>query len=258
MSFQVPLEWQYDPPVCFVVGEKPYGAALATVVGTVAVSFDQLAAGPAESVSGGFPRVFQNLKWAFLVVPDATPPFDALQAHQRIWEWVKRLSPSGEQHELAFVFILPAGASSCYEEDLAVGLIVSECNLVRSGHGIWRRSGSLNDLVDLARRTHPSDLVSLRGRRASDSKHVAVARLRSAARATDPTRGREATMAVLVAFRDQEYLLDLFCRPPSHQNGKRLRTILNAAVTNPVTLEWWVDARSKIAECIALDTTEDR
>jgi len=258
MSSQIPTEWQYDPPECFVAGDGPYASALASVLGTVPVPLNQLKAGPAPTNSGGFPRVFENLKWVFLVVPEAMSASEALQCHQEVWEWVEKLSSEGGQHELAFLFVLPSGASQSFEETLAVGLIVPEIDPVKSGHAIWRRSGSLSELLDLASRTHPLDVVPLRGRRASDSRHIALAKLRDAAGQNDPTPGREAAMAVLAAFRGQEYHLDLFCRRPYHQNGNLLRGWLNAAVTATVTPERWADQRGKIVGWLVSDPTETK
>ena len=52
-------------------------------------------------------------------------------------------------------------------------------------------------------------------------------------------KGVEAAQDLLNAFTRQEFLLDIFCRAPSHRHGNLLRGWLNGAVTGSVTPEWW-------------------
>jgi hypothetical protein len=251
MSSSIPTEWQYDPPRSFVVGDRPYASALASVLGTVALPFEQLEMGPTPSNSGGYPRIFQCLKWVFLVVPEAMPAGEALRHHHEVWEWVEKLSPDREQHDLAFVFILPPGASQSYEGTLAAGLIVREIDPATSGHAVWRRSGSLSDLLALVGRTRPMDVVRLRRRLASDSRQIALAKLRTAATEHDLKQGKEAALGVLAAFRGQEHHLDLFCQSPCHKNGHLLREWLKTAVTSIVTPAIWEEQRGKISDWLA-------
>lgn len=256
MSSQIPTDWQYDPPEAFVAGDGPYASALASVLGTVPVRIYQLEAGPATTKSGGFSRVFDNLKWVLLVVPEAMPASEALQCHKQVWEWVEKLSSEGEQHELAFLFVIPSGVSQNYEESLAAGLVLASIDPEATGHAVWMRSGSLMELLDLIKRTHPSDAVSMRARRASDSRHIALSQLRNALSQTDPSLCRDAAKAVRAVFGGQEYHLDLFCRPPAHQNGNRLRKWLNDTVTGAVTPEQWAEQRLRIVDCLLPNITE--
>jgi hypothetical protein len=198
----------------------------------------------------------QGLKWVFLVVPEAMPAAEALRCHQEVWEWVEKLSPEREQHDLAFLFILPPGASQSYEGTLAAGLIVSEIDPATSGHAVWRRSGALSDLLALVRRTRPMDVVRLRRRRASDVRHIALAKLKTAATQHDPRQGMEAALGVLAVFRGQEYHLDLFCHTPCHKNANLLREWLNTAVTSTVTPVGWDEQRVKIADWLVSDPRE--
>lgn len=254
MSLQLPIEWLHNHPEYLVAGDGPYSHALAFVLGTVPIRLDHLATGPSPTRDGGFPRVLGRLKSAFLVVPDEMPASEALRHHQRIWEWIERLSPDGEQHELAFFFVLPPCASPEYEGSLAVGLVVSEVDPATTGHAIWRSSSSLVDLFELMSRTHPLDAVSLCRRRASDSRRLALAQLRDAVDKGDPALGVDAASQVLAAFRGQEYDLDLFCRPPSHRHGNQLRKWLKRTVTAAVTPEEWAEYRLNIADWLLLET----
>ena len=256
MSTQIPSEWQHDPPECFVVGDGPCAASLAFVLGTVSISLTELRAGPSRSKSGGFPRVFERLRRVLLVVSDAMSASEALQCHQRIWEWVEKLSSEGEQHDLAFVFVLPPGVEQRYEANLAAGLIVPWLDPEATGHAVWRRSDSLMELLDVIKRTHPADAVSMRARRASDSRQIALSQLRNALSQTDPNLGKDAATAVRAVFGGQEYHLDLFCRPPAHQNGNRLREWLNDTVTGAVTPEQWAEQRLRIVDWLLPIVTE--
>jgi hypothetical protein len=258
MSSHIPTEWQYDPPGSLVVGDGSYASVLAFVLGTVALPFEQLRKGPAPNDTGGYPRVFDDLKWSFLVVMETMAPAEALRCHSEVWDWVEKLSSEKEQHELAFVFVLPPGTPQSYEAALAAGLILPAIDPLTSGHAVWTQSGSLGELIVLAGSTPPSDVVRLRGRRASDSRHIALTRLIDAARGNDPAQGREAAMEVLASFSGQEYDLDLFCRPPFHQNGNLLRDWLDTAVTTIVTPESWVEQRRKLAVWLPSNSGETK
>jgi hypothetical protein len=256
MSSDIVIAWQLEPPKVLIAGDGPYAVALASVFGTVSIQLAHLRAGPSPTSGGRYPCVFDDLKLVLLVVPEMMPAAEALRCHQDVWKWVEKLSSVGEHHELAFLFILPPSAPQIYEESLAVGLMVAEIDPIKSGHAVWRRSGSLGELLRLAGRTRPVDAVGLRRRRLSDFRYIALTRLRNVATEDDPIPIREAAMAVLTAFQGQEYHLDLFCRPPHHQNGSLFRTWLNAAVTVDVTHQWWADQRGKIAGWLAPVPTE--
>lgn len=251
MKSKVPKEWQYTPPECFVVGDGPYASALAFVLGTVCVASDEIKIGPPKSRSGGFSLVFDVLKFAVLVVPATMSAPDALRCHQHMWEWIEKLSSEGDQHEIAFLFILPPNASLAYEEALAIGLSVPEIDPETSGHGVWRRSGALGELIELIARVRPLDAVPIRARRASDARHIALSELRNALAQEDPISTRSAAKAVLAAFREQGYHLDLFCRPPCHQYGNLLRDWLSRSAAADPTPEEWSEERMRINTWLA-------
>jgi hypothetical protein len=85
------------------------------------------------------------------------------------------------------------------------------------------------------------------------SKHATLAKLHASIGANNATAVREAAREVLAAFSGCEYLLDVYCRPPSHQHGNLLRSWLNATVTEAVTQESWIENRRQIANWLARD-----
>lgn len=257
MSFPIPDELRYAPPESLVAGVGPYSAVMAAILGTVAIPFDRLHAGPESNSCGGYPRVLEALRRALLVVPEGMSTSEALQCHQSVWDWVGKLSSGGDQHDLAFLFVLPENASRGFEEALAVGLSVPMIHPATTGHAVWRRSGALSELLDLVATTRPMDLLSLMARRVVDVKRLALTRLCVAVAQDDPTAIVAAVQAVLGAFHAAEYHLDLFCGPPSHRHGNLLRAWLNAGVTGPVTQDWCATGRNQLSVWLAEDKRQD-
>ena len=251
MPSPIPAEWLNAPPQSLAAGDGPYTAALAAVFAMASIPLAHLKAGLESNDRGGHTRVFEDLKRVFLVVPDDMPPAGALHCHQLVWELVENLSSAGGEHDLAFLFILPADAPRSYEDGLAIGLAVPEIDPATTGHAVWRRSGPLSGLLDLVASIQPMDLPPLRARQASDTRHAALARLRAAVAQDDPSTAKEAAREALAAFFGREYYLDLFCRPPRHPNGHRLRDWLKDAVTSPVTQDWWAASKQHLAQWLA-------
>lgn len=77
----IPADWLSDPPETLVAGSGPYAAALAFILGTVSWPLDDFSARPQPALEGGFPRVLEKLKRAFLIVGDSTSAAEALQCH---------------------------------------------------------------------------------------------------------------------------------------------------------------------------------
>lgn len=247
----LPGDWQTSPPQSLVVGDGPYTAALATLLGTASIPLALLNAPPEPNERGGYTRVLNELERVFLVVPEDMQPAEALHCHHSLWGLVEKLSSAGDHHDLAFLFILPPDASRSYEEGLAIGLAVPEIDPATTGHAVWRRSGPLSGLLDLVASIQPMDLPPLRARQARDTRHAALARMRAAIAQDSPSVGKEAARAVLDAFLDHEYHLDQFCRPPWHSHGNLLRTWLGASVTSPVTQDWWAASKQHVPEWLA-------
>jgi hypothetical protein len=170
-----------------------------------------------------------------------------------MWDWVKKLTRAGDQHDLAVLFILPVDASDTYVDAIAVGLGVRDIDPVTTGHAVWRPSGALPELIGVLAKIRPKDWVSMQARQASDSRHTALARLHDAIARDNFSVVKEAACNVASTFSGHEYQLDLFCRPPSHHHGKLLRAWLKEAVTNSVTPDGWADRRKQIAEWLAYD-----
>jgi hypothetical protein len=253
----IPGEWLHEPPESLVAGNGPFAAALAPILGVVALPFDLLDGGPEPGKGGGYPRVLDNLKRALLVVPEDMSPSEALGCHQSLWHWVEKLSSSGDQHDLAFIFVLPVTAGKEYEGALAVGLCIPSIDPASTGHGVWRQCDALMELLDLAAAIRPMDALSCRARRRSDLKRLALAQLGIAATQGDTMAMREASQVVRDAFRQEEYHLDLFCRPPSHCHGNLLRGWLSAGVTGAVTQNWCDSGTRELADWLDFDGKEN-
>ena len=256
MFSEIPVQWLASPPEILLVGNGPYAAALAITLGTEATPLAQIRAGPETNERGGYPQVLENLLRVILVVSESMSAEETLQCHRATWDWVAKLSSAGDQHELSFLFILPAFSSQNLESALAVGLGVPQIDPASTGHAVWRRAGSLSEMLDMLTGIRPMDLLPLRARRAIDAKHIAIAGLRATVEQGDPSAVREAAREVLAAFSGHEYHLDLFCRPPSHRHGNLLRGWLNAAVTKPVTPDGWKVARKQLADWVVEDETD--
>ncbi|MBE0541751.1 MAG: hypothetical protein IH623_10235 [Verrucomicrobia bacterium] len=251
MPTPIPNEWFADKPETLLTGDGLYALALSSVLGAAALPLRQLQAGPEANNDRGYPQVLDRLSRAILAVSGSMSAADALECHQAVWDWVGKLSPAGDQHELAFIFVLPAHASKEFETALAAGFGLPRIDPGNTGHAVWRRSGSFTDLLELLASVPPMDLVPLWAHRAADAKHASLASLRTAAAVRDENTLREAVRAVVAAFSGCEYLLDIFCRPPSHRNGNLLRSWLKAAGTESVTPQEWMDGTKQLAEWLS-------
>jgi len=253
MHSRIPEQLLASPPESLVAGDGPYAAALATVLGTECLHLDQLQAGPASNPDGKYPLVFEDLARAVLVVRESTSAAEALRSHESVWRWVAKLAPDGDQHELAFLFVVPPETSNGFEDALAAGLSLDRIVPATTGHAVWRRSGSLQEMIEVLSQIRPMDLLPLKARRAADGKRSALAKLRKAAAQREFSTARDAARDVLDAFSGREYLLDIFCAPPNHQNGNLLRSWLRKAVTEAVTPEAWITQRQQVAGWLNLE-----
>jgi hypothetical protein len=242
-----------NPPETLVVGDGCYAKVLAACLEAGVLSLQELSADSSVCFDNGFPRVLENLKRAILVVSNSMAPADALRCHGSVWNWVERLSSAGDQHDLEFLFILPSEDFSHYEDALALGLGVDRIDPATTCHAVWRRSGSLAELLVVLSKIQPTDLLVLRARQRSDIKRRALKKLHQSLVQDDPLVTGTAAREALAVFAGQEYNFDIFCRPPSHENGNLLRRWLNVGVTNPVTPEWQAEGRKHLAEWLLCD-----
>ena len=249
-------EWLDYPPETMVIGDGPYAKALAFVLGTVPITHETLLAEPTECL-GGYPRVFEDLKRCFLVVPESMAAAEALRCHEFVWHWVELLSSVHEMHELLFIFVIPHQSSSSYEESLAFGLATTLRETDRPGFSTWNSSGPLAELIDLATKTTPIDLQTHRARLRGDTRRIALLNLHAALLMGDELNIEKTFKDVNVLFQGQEVHLDLFCCPPSHRNGNLFRTWLASGVTEGVTPDWCETGKHGLQEWLRDDLLKD-
>src|ERR1035441_4044200 len=204
MSSPIPNEWLVDPPATLLAGEGPYARAVAAGLGTSAISLGQLMAGPELNARAGYCQVLDSLAQVILVLSESMSPAEAIRCHRAAWDWVGKLSSARDQHELAFLFILPADASQEFEDALAVSLGVSQIDPASTGHAVWRRSGSLSEMHQVLANIRPTDLLPLRARQAANAKHTAIAGLRALLTQDSPTAVSHAARQILLAFSGHE------------------------------------------------------
>ena len=239
------LELFHSPPKTLVLGSGAYALALAQILDAGRVNPGELLKDPEPNESGGYPRVFCDLERVFMVVASDQSPAEVLRCHEGLWNWVGKLSPDGDQHELCIIFILPESAGGSFEESLALGLGVPMVDLQKVGHSVAPASNPLQDLLSSLSRTHPSDLPPLKARQAGDSRHAALKALRKADTAEFL---QDTARHVIELFAESEYQLDLFCRPPSHRNGNLLRGWLRDTVASTVTPDYLMDSKPELAK----------
>jgi hypothetical protein len=234
MSAPIPHEWFLNPVHTIVVGDGPFAAALAFVLGGARLDGDTLLAGP-QPMSTGFPRVLSGLQRVIQVVGGGQSAADALHWHDAAWAWVEKLSSQGADHEQGFLFVVPRDAGAALEDSLATGLAVGDLDFAAHGYAMCRAGIRMAELVELLRQIGTSDLVRLRNRRAADGRRRVLTKLMEAERSNDASVLANAASEVTAAFDGKEHDLDLFCRAPSHANGNRLRSLLKRLVTAGVT-----------------------
>lgn len=251
MISSISQKWLQDMPETIVAGDGCTATALASCLGASLLSIED-ARGEPVSADESMPMVLDGLKRLLLVVRDGMAPADALHAHEALWLWTTRLTAAGDQHDLAFVFILPPAASSNYGDALSLGLSLASTDSASKGYGFWHPSGHLSQLVHLLGSIQPADLVAFRARMAADSQIRILKRLWHAASRENPDEVRAVVGEVMRAFMRMEYALDVFCRPPSHHNGNMLRNWLRAGVTGEVTPEWCREGKNRLPEWLII------
>jgi hypothetical protein len=157
--------------------------------------------------------------------------------HDSIWKWVISFTEAKEEHRLAVQFILPPCEGNGFHEALAASLALSDQDYEKAGFGFSCMSDGLAEILAVADRISPKDFVVLRNRRNTDIRRSALERFRASVVAGDASAIKQAAESVdAVFYKDKkEHLLDMFCREPSHPNGRRLRLFINQLVTDAVT-----------------------
>lgn len=244
MAARIPDEWLSDPPYTLVVGDGAYAAALAVVFGASLIEPETLLTVPEEPDQGGLPLVLTELERVIFVLGARLSTAESLGWHEALWRWVERLSPKGDEHDIAVLFILPDVTCDSLGAALAVGLGLQTIEPATTGHGIARMSDSLHSICTILAAIQPMDLPPLRARKRADERHSALHALRAAETAKEL---RMSAQRVAEAFQRHEYLLDLFCRPPGHPNGNFFREWLHEAVSGAISFEKIDDAKSSLA-----------
>lgn len=228
-------EWLSDPPIMLAVGEGSYAAALAFVLGSVLIDASGPFTGSQENYEQPVPLVLRNLEQVILVAGAGNTASDLLRWHEAVWQWIEKLSPEGDEHDVAILFVLADASGSSLADGLAFGLGLEKIDPTTTGHGIARMSDSLDTLCTTLGAIRPMDLPPLRARRAANARHQALEELKDAASLNEPTALHASVEGVRIAFEGCEYHLDLFCQAPQHANGNRLRSLLQKIVTEEVT-----------------------
>lgn len=236
MPTAIPDDWLIAPPQILVVGDGPYSAALSGILAAPRVLPQKLLVG--LDPNSNKPSVLDDLEKVFVVVNSSQSAADVLCCHEALWKWVIELTFAKDEHDLSIQFILPLGTGTNFEESLAVGLAAPSIDPQSTGHGISRMSDGLDQLLEVASRIVPKDLICLHGRRMADASRKALGQLHEAAAKPDFAATRAAATEVLELFHRREHDLDLFCRPPCHQNGNKLRWLLEQIVTKSVTQDY--------------------
>jgi len=232
-----------EPPQILVVGDGVYARALASIRAAGQLTTEQTIGHPAVNAAGNLPLVLADLERAFLISGVGHSAADLLRTHDGLWRWVKTLSPKGDQHELAILFVLPPRTEGMGKALLA-GLGLDRNAAAAQGHGLACMDEPLEALLAKGVAIDPMDLTSIEARKAADLRQAVLRKLGQFNTHEDLA---EAVREVVEIFCGDEHLLDLFCRPPSHQNGNQLRSWLNSIVTQGVTQNNLEEVRQKIA-----------
>ena len=230
-TMPVPDSWRTSPPHLLVLGEEVYARALAQILAASCLRPEEIAAEPTPNEGGGYTKVLGSLRKVFLVAGTGQTAADLLRMHDSLWRWVEKLSPDGIQHDLAILFVVQPAAEGL-EKAVAAGLGLLQFDADLPGHGVARMDESLANLLKTATSIRPQDFPPLRARRDADVRYAA---LKALLQADSDDAVASAVRQVNEAFQGNDYLMDLFCRPPSHRNGNLLRKWLSKAVTGEVT-----------------------
>lgn len=234
MAIRVPDEWLASPPEILVIGNGPFAMAFAQILMAARVAADEILGG-LQPGGCGASRVLDDLRRVFIVAESSQASADLLCVEEAFWRWIEVLTADKEQHRVAVQFILPPQSFADYVGSLALGLSCHRLDPGSTGHGASSMADGLAQILTLSTEIQPKDQVALWNRRISDQYRSVLSAFERAVGCDDFREAQEAAEAVTAAFVGREYRIDLFCRPPCHSNGNRLRSILNEIVTGSVT-----------------------
>ena len=244
---KIPDIWLSTPPRNLVIENGSYSHVITGILGASCLSATDLPIIEFTNLGTAIPRVFSELKCVILVANRSESPAEVLNYHEAIWKWIEALSPDGDMHELVMLVIVPAELSERFIEALLMkwGITLDEAKSF--GLGFATMGDSLESLCQTLAETTAMDLLPLRARQAKDVRHKSIRLLLDAQTFEDFSL---ATKQVSELFKGSEYHLDLFCQPPAHSNGNRLRSLLSEIVTESVTPDILADHLKEICDLL--------
>jgi len=252
MQSSIPALWRTTPPSVLLLGQGSYASALAFVVGAATLDWEAASAGPQPNADGRLPRVLDPLERVFAVPDSNRSDADILGGLEGVWAWIEKLSGGGPEHEVALLLIAPPRRGEALKRAMAIWLGVGEADLAAHGHAVCEMGMPLAELLISLRAVVPCDRVRLLNRRAADLRRRALTDLSVVIQgAAGGSAIPAAATAVVRAFDEGQHEVDLFCRPPSHANGNRLRALLKRLVTEAVTPELVQEARALLPDALA-------
>jgi hypothetical protein len=246
----IPEDWAYDPPRILVVGDGPFPQVLAQVLQARLVLPGTLESEFPSGTSVKLPRVLSELSIVFVVVGVNWAAAEAAGINDAIWNWVLSFTEQKEDHLLAVQFVLPPCSGNGFRGALMASLALSGRDYEKAGFGFSCMSNGLSGILAVADRIIPKDYVALRNRRTSDIRRSALERFRGSVATGSVSDIKRAAESLAEVFFKEEHLLDMFCRKPSHRNGRRLRTFLNLLVTDTVTQDVWRSLSDELPEIL--------
>lgn len=243
--------WLANPPHLLVAGDAPLAAALGQVLGGAVIPLNALDEQIQEDevAAGVSYHLLEELQTVMVILPLSAGLTDVARWGDQIWKLVERFSSMGDQHDLRWVWVPIVGNSARIEEGLRVVLSLPPdvLDMAGYGYGIWNPKQSLLDLGRVWQSICPADLLTQRARRNRDGRRRALGMLLGALQGYDPDAVVAAAQEVMAQFsKEKEFLLDVFCQPPSHPNGGELRRWLTEVVTCGVTPHRCSSSRSKV------------
>ncbi len=242
-------EWSAAPPHLLVAGDGPFAVALGQVLSGTMISLNALDERAQEDeVAGGESyHLLEELHSIMMIVPLNAGFTDVARWVDQVWGMVERFSSAKDQHDLRWLFVPVANDHVRLEEGLrAVLAMQTGAQLTTHGYGVWCPQRSLEALVGGWQTIDPTDLFTLRARRNRDGRWRALRALLDAVQGENPEAVVAVANEVATHFFKHEYLLDVFCRPPSHQHGNKFRHWLAEIVTHGVTPHLDINSRSAV------------
>lgn len=241
-----PDDWLAAPPHSLVVGTTAYTHTITVGLSASCLPAADLLVTELTNADNGIPQVLVDLKRVMVVADSSQSPAEVIRCHEILWQCLEKLSPDRDQHELVILFVMPT-ADKIYIDSLLMHWGLSRAEAANFGLGFAKMGDSLESLCKTLAAIRPTDLPPLVARQSRDTRHKSIRSLQSSTTSEDLI---PAAKQVFEVFKACEYHLDLFCKPPAHQNGNRLRQILKEIVTESVTPDDYPDQLKEITQLL--------